>query len=150
MGPNKKNHGFIPKGFELTVSEDLLSQSSNSHLKIGDDLLILIRYIDNNDCIAYVPYGPKLEPSHENQGLFLEELSESIKPYLPQNCIFIRYDLLWENQWAVEEDYFDTSGNWIGPPENQTQEYRINFKTENWNLKKVLVTNCLKTPFFWI
>ena len=37
--------------------------------------------------------GPETEPSKENQGQFLEELSESIRPYLPKHCIALMYDL---------------------------------------------------------
>ena len=144
----KKNQGFIPKGFELTISKDLLFSTGNSLEKKSEDLLVLIRYVDDNTCYAYIPYGPKTIPDFENQGLFLEKLSESIKSHLPSNCIFIRYDLIWENQWANEEEYFDNDGNWIGPPPNNTQEYRINFNTVNWNLHKSIVDNLPKNTFF--
>ncbi len=147
-GRVKQDQGFIPKGFELTISRDLLINSGNSLDKKQEDLLILIKYIDRNTCFAYVPYGPKLEPTFENQGLFLEHLSETIKPSLPPNCIFIRYDLIWQNQWAEEEDYFDQFGNWIGPPPTQTQEYRVNFNTSNWNLQKSIEDNLPKNTFF--
>jgi len=147
-GRIKRKQGFTPRGFELTVSKDLLIDTADSQAKIGDDLLVLIKYINNDSCFAYVPYGPKLVPSFENQGLFLEQLSESIRPFLPTNCMFIRYDLIWENQWAVEEDYFDNSGNWIGPPPSRIQEYRLNFKTTNWNLKKSVLDILPKNTFF--
>lgn len=135
-GRVKSEQGFTPAGFELTVSRDLLLNDAKPLEKKEDDILVLIKYIDNNSCYAYVPYGPKLEPEFENQGVFLEHLSETIKSQLPSNCIFIRYDLMWQNQWATEEEYFDQSGNWKGAPESKTQEYRVNFKTEKWNLKK--------------
>jgi len=144
----KSHQGFIPKGFELTVSKDLLVDTSESLVKKGDDLLVLIKYVDNENCFAYVPYGPKLEPVFENQGLFLEQVSETIKPYLPANCMFIRYDLMWKNQWSEEDDYFDNSGNWIGAPQSTTQEYRVNFKTANWNLKKSVEDGLPKNTFF--
>ncbi len=147
-GRIKQNQGFIPKGFELTISKDLLIDSASNIEKKGDDLLILIKYIDNDTCYAYVPYGPKLEPVFENQGLMLEQISETILPYLPAGCIFLRYDLMWENQWAVEEEYFDNSGNWKGPPPSKTQEYRVNFKTINWNLKKSTGDILPKNTFF--
>ncbi len=147
-GRVKKSQGFIPKGFELTISKDLLVSEANTLEKKKEDLLILIKYIDSDTCFAYVPYGPKLEPAFENQGLFLEQLSESIKQKLPSKCIFIRYDLTWENQWAAEEDYFDSNGNWIGPPESKTQEYRVNFNTVNWNLHKSAEDYLPKNTFF--
>ncbi len=147
-GRVKGSQGFIPKGFELTISKDLLVSEASSIEKKDEDLLILIKYVDKDICFAYVPYGPKLEPAFENQGFFLEQLSESIKSFLPSDCIFIRYDLIWENQWAVEDEYFDSIGNWIGPPPNYTQEYRVNFSTVNWNLQKSLEDNLPKNTFF--
>jgi lipid II:glycine glycyltransferase (peptidoglycan interpeptide bridge formation enzyme) len=142
-GRVKSSHGYLPKGFELTVSKDLLGNTGKTHDKKSDDLLVLIKYLDTDNCFAYVPYGPKLEPSFENQGLFLENLAESIRGLLPPNCIFIRFDLLWESQWAEEDDYFDVSGNWIGPPSCRIQEYRLNFKTCKHKLKK---SNCDVLP----
>jgi lipid II:glycine glycyltransferase (peptidoglycan interpeptide bridge formation enzyme) len=147
-GELKSKQGFIPCAFELTVSKNLLYNSSNSSVKINDDILVLIKYIDANRCYAYVPYGPKLEPDFENHGVFLEQLSEVLKQKLPSNCVFIRYDLMWQNQWAVEDDYFDETGNWIGPPHSKTQEFRVNFKTENWNLKKSPNDILPKNTFF--
>lgn len=147
-GRIKSEQGFEPDGFELTITKDLLSETSKETEKVHDDLLVLIKYLPDQLCYAYVPYGPKLEPDFENQGLFLEQLSETIRPYLPSNCIFIRYDLLWENQWAVEEEYFDRSGNWKGPPESQIQEFRVNYKTAQWNLKKSPGDILPKNTFF--
>ncbi|MDD3080556.1 MAG: peptidoglycan bridge formation glycyltransferase FemA/FemB family protein [Paludibacter sp.] len=147
-GRIKEQQGFIPKSFELTVSKDLLFNSGKSLNHTYDDLLVLIKNIDPNFCFAYIPYGPKLEPVFENQGLFLEELSEIIRPYLPDNCIFIRYDLKWQNQWAKDEEYFDNSGNWLGPPQNQVQEFRVNYKTSNWNLRKSPGDILPKNTFF--
>ena len=46
---------------------------------IQSDLLVIIQQLNNNDSIAYVPYGPELEPENEFQGVFLEELSECIQ-----------------------------------------------------------------------
>ena len=147
-GRIKSEQGFTPFGFEITVSKNLLNSAAKSQLKITDDLLVLIKYINSFHCFAYVPFGPKLEPDFENHGLFLEQLSETIRAHLPANCIFIRYDLKWENQWAAEEDYFDNSGNWLGPPQAQVQEFRVNFNTANWNLKKSPEDILPKNTFF--
>ena len=147
-GRVKNKQGFSTRGFEITVSKELLNDSADSLLKTSDDILVLIKYIDANHCFAYVPYGPKLEPEFENQGVFLEQLSETIRPQLPANCMFIRYDLIWQNQWAVEDEYFDKDGNWLGPPQNQVQEFRVNYKTANWNLKKSPGDILPKNTFF--
>ncbi len=144
----KENQGLISNGFELTVSKDILNPLNSSNQSINDDLLVFIRYLDCKNCFAYVPYGPKVEPKYENQGVFLEELSENLRGFLPANCVFIRYDLMWENQWAHEENYFDSNGNWLAPPDDQTQELRVNFNTHNWNLKKSPVDILPKNTFF--
>lgn len=114
---------------------------------IQSDLLVIIQQLNNNDSIAYVPYGPELEPENEFQGVFLEELSECIRPYLPKNCFMIRFDLCWEVFWAGEQAFFDSEGNLIGEPSIQSQELRFNFNTIHWNLRKsqtnILPTNTL-------
>ncbi|TRZ43204.1 lipid II:glycine glycyltransferase FemX [Robertkochia solimangrovi] len=147
-GRLKNEQGFEPCGFELTISKDALYNTNNSLENTYDDLLVLIRYIDPEHCFAYIPYGPKLEPNFENQGVFLEQLSETIRPHLPQNCIFIRYDLIWQNQWSVEDEYFDNNGDWMGPPQHKVQEFRVNYKTHNWNLKKSPGDILPKNTFF--
>ena len=114
----------------------LFNNSESKEDNIVSDLLVIVRTIDQNHSIAYVPYGPELEPDDEFQGLFLEELSECIRSFLPKNCIMIRYDLCWESYWAIEQDYFDDFGHWKGEPEVSTQEMRFNFNTINWNFKK--------------
>ena len=146
-GRIKNEQGFKPTGFEIKVPKELLS-NLQSPVNVQDDLLVLIRNVNRKDCFAYVPYGPKLEPVIENQGLFLEELSESIRPHLPPNCFFIRYDLKWQNQWALEDEYFDKSGNWLGPPAQRVQELRVNYKTINNNLKKSPGDILPKNTFF--
>lgn len=132
----KNRQGVDPVAFHYAASDDLLSPEKKGKRFVKDDMLLLINNVNEEDCIAYVPYGPKDEPKFENQGVFLEELSEVLRSYLPKNCILIRYDLPWENQWSKEEDLFDSSGNWIGPPPARSQEFRVNFNTQNWNLVK--------------
>ena len=132
----KYRQGMQPFAFHYSVSKDLLSPAQNPANSVEHDLLVLVQYIDKEHCYAYVPYGPKDEPETENHGLFLEELSEVLRPHLPASCILIRYDLPWENQWAKEDDYYDNKGNWIGPPSLKSQEFRVNFNTRNWNLLK--------------
>jgi len=109
---------------------------SDDRSAIISDVLIIVQQIDRHHSVAYVPYGPELEPADELQGLFLEELSESLRTYLPQNCILIRYDLCWESWWAKELDHFDENGIWKGEPDSPAQEFRFNFNTQRWNFKK--------------
>ena len=132
----KHKQGLQPFALNYIASKDLLIPSEKETHSIGNDLLVLLNYINNDTCFAYIPYGPKDEPETENYGVFLEALSEALRPYLPNNCIFIRYDLPWENQWAKEKDYFDENGNWKGAPPDANQEFRLNFNTHYWNLVK--------------
>lgn len=147
-GKIKRDHGLNPLGFEMTISEDLLFARGDTLTKTADDLLVLLVPIGADLFYAYVPYGPKIEPDPDQQGLFLEELSETMRPHLPQGCLFIRYDLMWQNLWAEEDTYFDSSGNWIGPPPDRTQELRFNFNTRLWNLKKSPEDILPKDTFF--
>lgn len=132
----KKLQGVQTEAFNFHVkSTDLFADGKEETYIIGD-LLIILQYLDTDHCIAYVPYGPEIEPDAENQGYFLEQLSESLRHFLPKSCIMIRYDLSWESQWAKEDDCYDIHGNWIGVPEKRIQELRLNYSTENWNLRK--------------
>ncbi|MEG0655937.1 MAG: peptidoglycan bridge formation glycyltransferase FemA/FemB family protein, partial [Mucinivorans sp.] len=120
---------------------DYKARNSDLYLNVGGycytqaDFLLFLQYFNQTDCVAYVPYGPEIEPSEENQGLFLEELSESLHPYLPKGCMAIRYDLNWRSHWGKEEDY-TKEGRWIGAPEKKYQEMKLNFDTRKGNLLK--------------
>ncbi|GAB3645525.1 peptidoglycan bridge formation glycyltransferase FemA/FemB family protein [Echinicola sediminis] len=144
----KHNQGYEPKGFQVTVAEELLDPRAKSDQEINEDLLVLIKRVNDSHSFAYVPYGPKLEPLFEYQGAFLEKLSEALRPQLPSDCAFIRYDLMWQNQWADEDELYDQNGNWQGPPSPQTQEFRVNFNTKFWNLKKSVSDSLPKNTFF--
>lgn len=132
----KQKHGIAAKAFDFKVEASDLYAKPTRQSYILDDLLILFPSIDYEYKIAYVPHGPTVKPSKENQGVFLEELSESLRPYLPSKCLMLRYDLLWESPWAKEDFYFNRNGDWIGPPPKVNQEMRLNFDTQKWNLKK--------------
>jgi len=115
-------------------SSSIYNRFSNG--KINSDLLVIIQKINDTESIAYVPYGPELEPDPEYQGAFLEELSECIRPFLPKDCILIRYDLCWESYWARDDSWFDCNGNWLGEPEIFAQEIRFNSGTAYRNFRK--------------
>lgn len=135
-GRIKRKQGMIPDGYEIKVKDSELFEEDAQGRLIKDDLLLLIQPLDGEHSIAYVPYGPRLEPAEDNQGTFLEELSETLRPHLPDNCILIRYDLHWESPWARDDDFFDERGKWVGPPQIENQEIRVNIGTQNHNLFK--------------
>lgn len=127
---------------------DYKARNSDLYLNVGGysyttaDFLLLLQYYNSKDCVAYVPYGPEIEPSEERQGTFLEELSESLRSYLPKDCIAIRYDLNWQSHWSKDSDY-DAEGRWLGAPEKKYQEFKLNFDTHRSNLRK---SNCDVLP----
>ncbi|POR02293.1 peptidoglycan bridge formation protein FemAB [Alkalispirochaeta sphaeroplastigenens] len=103
---------------------------------VATDVLVVLQRVDRFSSIAYVPYGPEVEPSESSQGAFLEELSECLREVLPSDCFCLRYDLCWESFWAKDPDYYDDQGHWLGPPQVKMQELRFNYNTVRWNLKK--------------
>lgn len=100
------------------------------------DMLVLLQQVSEQYCYAYVPYGPEIDPGEELRGTFLEQVSEQMRSFLPASCIMIRYDLSWESFWANDPDCISEEGSWLGPPTVNSQEFRFNFGTELWNLKK--------------
>lgn len=115
---------------------DIGRRSADVEEKISEDILILFQPAGDGCSIGYVPYGPKLEPAEDSLGTFLEELSESLRPFLPSGCIMLRYDLKWRSPWAADDSYYDADGRWEGPPSRKNQELRLNYTTANWNLRK--------------
>ena len=99
------------------------------------------QYVNRTDYNAYIPYGPEIEPLEGNQGAFLEELSEGLRSYLSKNCIAIRYDLNWKSHWCKENDY-DEWGNWLGLPQKEFQEIKLNFGTCNIILQRPTTIFC--------
>lgn len=137
----KRRLGLDTTAIDFKVKKNEISEESGNNCNINGDVLVIIRRIDRNNSIAYVPYGPEIEPEEQKQGIFLEELSEVLRSFLPKDCILVRYDLAWESYWAKEPDYFDTEGKWLGPPKNPVQEIRFNYNTINWNFRKTFTNN---------
>ncbi len=132
----KRKLGSSPLAINFSAKESALFGPISKNKNIESDLLVVIQKIDGQHSIAYVPYGPELEPHEENQGAFLEELSECLRSFIPKNCILIRYDLCWESYWTKDFGCYDQEGNWMGEPAISSQEFRFNFNTINWNFKK--------------
>lgn len=132
----KSKLGVTTLAINFTSGKKRLYTNATTDEQFDADVLVVIQPVNQEDCIAYVPYGPETEPDEELQGAFLEELSEVLRSYLPLNCIMIRYDLCWESYWAKGDEFYDEGGSWLGEPERNTQEMRFNFSTQNWNFRK--------------
>lgn len=131
---SKTGHDSIALNFKTKKSR--LFNEVYTDSGINSDILVIIQQVNNNDSIAYVPYGPELEPENEYKGLLLEELSECMRSFLPKNCFMIRYDLCWEVFWANDRNFIDRQGNLLLEPSIKSMEIRFNFNTANWNLRK--------------
>ncbi|MGN1210113.1 MAG: lipid II:glycine glycyltransferase FemX [Candidatus Cryptobacteroides sp.] len=131
----KARLGLESRAFEFSVRNSDIYSNVGGYSYTNADLIMFFQHINSEDYIAYIPYGPETEPSKENQGQFLEELSESIRPYLPKHCVALRYDLNWESHWCEAEN-FDENGDWLGLPKKVFQEIKLNFNTVNHNLRK--------------
>ncbi|MDD4009846.1 MAG: peptidoglycan bridge formation protein FemAB, partial [Fermentimonas sp.] len=64
----------IAINFSLKKSELFTLYEKDS--LINSDILVILQQINRDHSIAYIPYGPEIEPDDEFKGQFLEELSE--------------------------------------------------------------------------
>lgn len=132
----KELQGFSAAAFDVLIYHDAHSDSNVPAQNGVTDILVVLRSVGPGEVMAHVPYGPEFEPSEELQGHFLEELSEAMRPYLPEECFCIRYDLPWKSPWAEDSRCFGRQGEWFGPPRQEIQEIRMNMETETKNLRK--------------
>lgn len=139
----KKQQGWSVFAF-LIEAENLANGS-----KYQEHLLIYLHKVSTDASIAYVPYGPKTLPDPERRGLFLEDLSERLRDFLPGDCFVIRYDLPWHSPFANDVDYVDDEGKWKGPPEPRIREMRMNYGTKEYNLRKS-VSDILPSSTFFV
>ena len=58
----------------------------------GNVFIVLVRKVGGSFPIAYIPFAPSEEYQDK-----LQEISISLKEYLPKETLFIRYDLPWRN-----------------------------------------------------
>jgi len=84
---------------------------------------------------VYVPHGPELEPGMGSEGQHLETIAEQLREQLPDWCVAVRFDLPWPTPY-IDPDFFGEGGEWQGPPAARTRELRMNFGTENRQLRK--------------
>ncbi|MFZ2914014.1 MAG: peptidoglycan bridge formation glycyltransferase FemA/FemB family protein [Rectinemataceae bacterium] len=137
-GNVKSRLGWSPQAFDLKAALAGAPETGapEQDASGSGDILIVTRAIGPDACVAYAPFGPERLPDAERSGLYLERISERLKPMLPSDCICIRYDLPWESPYALEADRYDERGFWTGPPDARTRELRMNWGTERRNLHK--------------
>jgi lipid II:glycine glycyltransferase (peptidoglycan interpeptide bridge formation enzyme) len=145
-GRLKKQQGRQAQAFDIAITDlhENLQPAEPMVKRIGQreqanasrDMLVVLRSVGTSAYMAYVPFGPELLPDEERRGRWLEKLSEKIRPHLPDNCIFIRYDLPWESPWAIDKSRYTGEAVWLGKPRTGVREMRMNFDTKRWNLRK--------------
>ncbi|MFO8043380.1 MAG: peptidoglycan bridge formation glycyltransferase FemA/FemB family protein [Alkalispirochaeta sp.] len=89
-------------------------------------LLVLVYRVARDAVYAYVPWGPE-PPEELRTGRYLEQLSRRLRPWLPEDCVFVRYDLPWWSPWSDRDE---------GRPPVATRELEFNFGTEEHRLRK--------------
>ncbi|MDZ7666668.1 MAG: peptidoglycan bridge formation glycyltransferase FemA/FemB family protein [Desulfotignum sp.] len=119
----KARLGWQPRAYDI---EDRISKN---------DMLVLVKSLNDGACAAYVPQGPEFGPHRESYGPYLESLSESIVDQMDSDVAFIRYDLPWESPYT---EIFDKKPAHEFPDE-RIRELRMNFGTKNWNFRKTPV-----------
>ena len=72
-------------------------------------LSVLVRPFSRLGSIVYIPLGPNIPCADPDiQSKLLADLSSALKPYIPANSLFIRFDPPWgtaiPNQCSVQED----------------------------------------------
>ena len=145
-GRLKKQQGRKAQAFAIKINnltqnlppEEVVANrvGQRERAQASQDMLVVLRSLGADACMAYVPFGPELLPDEEQRGRWLEQLSEQIRPHLPDTCIFIRYDLPWESPWAADKSRYTADDIWLGKPRTGIREMRMNFDTKRWNLRK--------------
>jgi len=92
-------------------------------------LVVVHRPVRAEITVGYAPHGPDVPVPVDEQGPFLEALSEELRPRVPESCRVLRYDLPWSDPYLG-------SGEWDARPEPRVREMRMNFGCRWWNLRK--------------
>ena len=132
----KEKQGFTTKAFDIKVRlSEMKNITASSYLL--DDVFLQLIPISRDQSIAYVPYGPVLNPDEDKIGVFLEELSMQIREKMPKSCVLVRYDLPWQAIWDDEDLSYEL------------QSLRLNWGTQYKQLRKA-VSNQLPSDTMFV
>ncbi|MDR2964804.1 MAG: peptidoglycan bridge formation glycyltransferase FemA/FemB family protein [Treponema sp.] len=103
-GEFKSRFGWTAKSFLIDWAE----QGAGS-------LLVLYRRFAKGFSFAYIPWGPELPEDYpkENRAQALAEIANQLKPFLPRNTAFIRFDLPWQD---YDANFLSAAGFKQGTP----------------------------------
>lgn len=71
--------------FEYSVRNSDLYDGVGGFSRTNADFIMFYQYLNDEDYVAYVPYGPEIEPSEDRQGEFLEIKYVGIDMNLPDS-----------------------------------------------------------------
>lgn len=70
---------------EYSVRDSDLYDGVGGFSRTNADFIMFYQYLNNEDYVAYVPYGPEIEPSEDRQSEFLEIKYVGIDINLPDS-----------------------------------------------------------------
>lgn len=71
--------------FEYSVRNSDLYDGVGGFSRTNADFIMFYQYLNNEDYVAYVPYGPEIEPFEDRQGEFMEIKYVGIDMNLPDS-----------------------------------------------------------------
>jgi lipid II:glycine glycyltransferase (peptidoglycan interpeptide bridge formation enzyme) len=88
--------------------------------------------------LGYLPWGPDLRVPAASQGPFLEELAEELRGELPEDLLFLRFDLPWRSPFDVETQAEEGEHHEkpVELPPPWVRALRMNFDTRQHALRK--------------
>jgi len=128
-GRFKSRYGWQPRAFVVDTG------TSGGEARV----LALVRELSSGLKVAYVPYGPDVDLSEEDYGLFLEALSGELEGRLPEGTVFVRFDLPWPSPYGRGRPGTARPGtvrHGAPRPAHRVRELRMNFGTRRRNLRK--------------
>ena len=81
----KERLGMHSCAFEYSVRNSDLYDGVGGFSRTNAGFIMFYQYLDNEDYVAYVSYGPEIEPSEDRQGEFLEIKHVGIDMNLPDS-----------------------------------------------------------------
>ena len=77
----------------------LCEYENSVHEKLDFPLLVLLRKSPGG-IYAYAPKAPSVKVSESEYGIVLEQLALSVKPFLPEETVCIRFDTQWKSLYT--------------------------------------------------
>lgn len=135
------SHTLFQSGFWASFKESIGTETRCFMISadgIDIPLVALLRVGPARIRYAYVPRGPAICLDEDRRGAFLEELSEALRGFLPDDIACVRYDTDFPSPY-VDAEYWTRTSQSKGAPRAEIRELRMNFGTKERNLRKAPV-----------